>query len=126
MKIARQTMFLGLTLCALSGYGATAGANEGSETMADAAKPIVASAKRASLNAADQVVNKRVEAALYQAPYLDADHITVTSKDGIVTLEGLVGDPSDLQEALRIASRVDGVKDVVDELEIWQFGGRNR
>ena len=126
MKIATQTTILGLTLCALSEFAATASANEASATMADAAKPMVVSARHASLNAADQEVNKRVEAALDQAPYLDAEHITVTSKDGIVTLEGMVGGPSDLQDALRIASRVDGVKDVVDELEIWQFGGRNR
>jgi osmotically-inducible protein OsmY len=125
MKIATRTTILRLTLCALFGYGATAGANEVGETMADAAKPILVSAKRVSLNAADREVNKRVEAALDQAPYLDADHITVTSKEGIVTLEGMVGSPSDLQDALKITSRVDGVKDVVDELEIWQFGGRN-
>jgi osmotically-inducible protein OsmY len=125
MKIAMQTMVLGLALCALSGYGATASANEGSQTMAGAAKPIVVSAKRASVNAADQEVSRRVEAAFDQAPYLYARHITVASKDGIVTLEGMVGSASDLQDALKIASRVDGVKDVVDELEIWQFGGRN-
>ena len=70
--------------------------------------------------------HERVEAALDQAPYLDAEHVTVTSRDGIVTLQGMVGSASDLQDALRIASRVNGVKDVVDELEIWQFGGRGR
>ena len=73
----------------------------------------------------DQEVNKRVEAALDQAPYLYAQHVTATTRDGIVTLQGMVGSASDLQDALRITSRVNGVKDVVDELEIWQFGGRS-
>jgi len=126
MKIGTQTMILGLILSAFSGYSTTATANESSETMADAANVIAVSAKRASLGSADQEVNKRVEAALDQAPYLDAEHVTVTSRDGIVTLQGMVGSASDLQDALRIASRVNGVKDVVDELEIWQFGGRGR
>ena len=123
MKIGTQTMILGLILSAFSGYSTTATANESSETMADAANVIAVSAKRASLDAADQEVNKRVEAALDQAPYLYAQHVTATTRDGIVTLQGMVGSASDLQDALRITSRVNGVKDVVDELEIWQFGG---
>jgi osmotically-inducible protein OsmY len=125
MKIGMQAMILGLILSAFSGYGTTATANESSETMADAANVIAASTKRASLDAADQEVNKRVEAALDQAPYLYAQHVTATTRDGIVTLQGMVGSASDLQDALKITSRVSGVKDVVDELEIWQFGGRS-
>jgi osmotically-inducible protein OsmY len=85
---------------------------------------IAASAKRASLDAADHEVNKRVEAAVDQAPYLYA-HVTATTRDGIVTLRGMVGGASDLQDVLRITSRVNGVKNVVDELEIWQFGSRS-
>jgi osmotically-inducible protein OsmY len=93
--------------------------------MRDAAGSVAISAKQASLNVPDPELAKRVETALDRAPYLDADHITVTSRVGIVTLQGMVGSASDLQDALKISSRVGGVKDVIDDLEIWEFGGRN-
>ena len=72
--------------------------------------------------ASDQEIDKRVTAALAAAPYLYAEHITVTSEDGVVTLHGLVGSPSDLEDAIRVSSRVQGVKDVVDDLQIEDFG----
>jgi osmotically-inducible protein OsmY len=77
-------------------------------------------------SASDQPIDRRVMAALQAAPYLYAEHITVTSKDGVITLHGMVGSPWDLREAIRISSRVDGVHAVVDDLEIWDFGGRSR
>lgn len=77
-------------------------------------------------SASDQDVDKHVSAALESAPYLDADHITVTSKNGVVTLHGSVGDEWDLRDAIKITSQVEGVKDIVDDLQIWQFGGRGR
>ena len=76
--------------------------------------------------ASDQQIDNRVTAALAAAPYLYADHVTVTSKDGVVTLHGMVGSASDLVDAIRISSRVEGVKDVRDDLQIWEFGGRGR
>jgi osmotically-inducible protein OsmY len=119
-------MIVGLGLCALSGYSMAAAPDAGSEALADAARPMPVSATRASLGVSDQELDRRVEAALQRAPYLDDEHITVTSTDGIVTLGGKVGSPFDLRDALKIAGRVDGVKDVVDGLEILDFGGRNR
>jgi osmotically-inducible protein OsmY len=38
----------------------------------------------------------------------------------------MVGDAWDLQQAIRISSQVPGVTGVVDDLEMWQFGGRSR
>jgi len=125
MKIATQALVLGLTVCAFSAYSTTATANESSETMRDAVGSVVISVKQASLNVPDPELAKRVETALDRAPYLDADHITVTSRHGIVILQGMVGSASDLQDALKISNRVGGVKDVIDDLEIWEFGGRN-
>jgi osmotically-inducible protein OsmY len=126
MKIGTQTMIFGLALCAFSGYGMAATPNAGAQALADAARSMPGSAKQASLNVSDQELDKRVEAALERAPYLYAQHITVTSRDGIVTLGGMVENPSDLRDALKISGRVDGVKDLVDDLEIWDFGGRSR
>jgi osmotically-inducible protein OsmY len=80
----------------------------------------------ASASASDQPIDRRVATALQAAPYLYAEHITVTSKDGVVTLHGTVGSPWDLREAIKISSRVPGVHAVVDDLEIWDFTARGR
>jgi osmotically-inducible protein OsmY len=77
-------------------------------------------------SASDQPIDRRVTAALQAAPYLYAEHITVTSKDGVITLHGMVGSPWDLREAIQISSRVPGVHAVVDDLEIWDFSARGR
>jgi osmotically-inducible protein OsmY len=98
MKLFKHAMALGTTLLALCG----------------------------TASAAAQDINQRVTAALESARYLYAEHIRVTSKDGVVTLHGMVGDAWDLQQAIRISSQVPGVTGVVDDLEIWQFGGRGR
>ena len=76
-------------------------------------------------SAADGDIAQRVTAALQSDPYLYSEHITVTSKDGVVTLHGSVGDEWDLRDAIEVSSHVEGVKDVVDDLQIWQFGGRS-
>lgn len=77
-------------------------------------------------HASIQSLDQRVTAALESDPYLYSEHITVTSKDGVVTLHGSVGDEWDLRKAIKISSQVEGVKDVVDDLQIWQFGIRGR
>lgn len=80
----------------------------------------------ASASPTDQQVDQRVTAALQSDRYLYAEHITVTSQDGVITLHGLVDSDWDLLDAIKISSRVKGVKSVVDDLEIWDFGGRSR
>ena len=72
---------------------------------------------------ADEEVTKRVEAALDANPYLDASRITVTTVDGVVLLEGLVGDAGDLFAALRTARRVAGARRVVDNLDTYEPDG---
>jgi osmotically-inducible protein OsmY len=49
-------------------------------------------------------------------------HVTVTVKNGVVTLHGIVFDDWDLRTALRIARRAPRVKRVVNDLEI-KLGG---
>ena len=77
-------------------------------------------------SASDKDTGQRVRAALDSDQYLYAEHITVTSKDGVVTLHGLVDSEWDLRQAISISSRVNGVKQVVDDLEIWDLDGRGR
>jgi osmotically-inducible protein OsmY len=72
----------------------------------------------------DEEITKQVQEALRSSPYFNADRITVTTKDGVVKLEGVVEDPQDLFTAIRISNGMPGAKGVVDELEIsdmWDF-----
>ena len=71
---------------------------------------------------ADREVARRVESALDNDKLLYAKHITVRAEDGVVRLSGYVWDPPDIYEAQRIAQRVDGVTQVVNDLELQRNG----
>ena len=66
----------------------------------------------------DAVIAAKVTAAVQQDPYVFGDHITVTVENGIVTLEGVVTDLSDLHRVLRLARRVDGARHIANRLEL--------
>jgi hypothetical protein len=83
---------------------------------------IVVTAKRRFDLVADEKVKEEVEEALHSDPFFYDAHVTVTTKNGVVTLEGMVFDDWDLRQAMRISKRVAGVKRVVNDLEI-KLGG---
>jgi len=66
----------------------------------------------------DEEVSRQVEFALELDPYIDDRHVTVTTKNGIVTLQGFVQDAWDLLALRRITKRVAGVKQVVNDVEL--------
>jgi len=69
-------------------------------------------------------MTKLVEAALDANRYLDASRVTVTTENGVVKLDGIVGDVSDLIAAIRISSRVasaNGAKRVEESLDMPDF-----
>ena len=70
----------------------------------------------------DAEVKERVETAMRSNPYFPDEHVTVTIKDGVVTLHGFIYDEWDLRVAMRIARRTPGVKRVINDLEI-ELGG---
>jgi osmotically-inducible protein OsmY len=76
----------------------------------------------AQRQAADEEVRGQVESALNADPFFNDEHVTVTIKDGVVTLHGIVFDEWDLRAVKRIARRIPGVRRVVDDLEI-KLGG---
>jgi len=78
--------------------------------------------RNAQERAADLAVAARVEAALLADPYIDAEHVTVDARRGVVRLSGKVGDDRDLRQVLHICTAVPGVQRVDDELEIIDFG----
>lgn len=66
----------------------------------------------------DEVLTERVEQALHTDPLLYAEHVTITTRNGVVHIEGMVSDAWDLWRVLRDARRVAGVKRVVQELDM--------
>ena len=66
----------------------------------------------------DEEVSRQVELALKLDPYVDDQHVTVTTKNGIVTIQGFVQDAWDLLALRRITKRVAGVKRVVNDVEL--------
>jgi hypothetical protein len=80
--------------------------------------PIVVTAKKRADPVADEVLTRRVEAALHAEPFFNDDHVTVTIKNGIVTLEGVVFDDWDVRIAMRAARRIPGVKRVVTDFYV--------
>ena len=91
-------------------------AGEASRTQTRSLEEIVVTAKR------DEAIRLQVERALHDNPYFYDGHVTVTIKNGVVTLSGLVFDDWDLRTAKRIAKRVPGVRRVIDDIEI-KLGG---
>jgi osmotically-inducible protein OsmY len=74
-------------------------------------------------SAAEEEVAARVQAALRADPYFLDSHVQVSLEHGAVVLRGLVYSDWDLRDALRIASRAAGGRQVVDCLTLI-VGGR--
>jgi osmotically-inducible protein OsmY len=81
-------------------------------------KTIVVTGQRA----VDAEVQQHIEAAMRSDPFFLDGHVTVTVRDGVATLQGMVFDEWDLRMARRIAARIPGVKRVTNALEIEQGG----
>ena len=81
-------------------------------TSGEELREIVVTAKRS-----DEALAAKVEAALKQNPYIFSDHVTVTAKDGVVRVGGVVNDLFDLLAILRVARRMAGGRRVVNEIE---------
>ena len=66
----------------------------------------------------DEEVTRRVLNTLADDPYVDAQHITITTNNGVVRLEGVVGDVGELLRVLRLCRKASGAKRMIDDLEI--------
>ena len=66
----------------------------------------------------DLSVKQEVEAELQWEPSVNAAGIRVAVKEGVVTLSGRISTLAEKYAAARVAARVDGVKVVVNELDI--------
>jgi len=66
----------------------------------------------------DQVLREAVMAELEWEPRVNAVHIGVTAKDGVVTLSGIVDSFAEKAAAERAVGRVRGVRAVAEEIEV--------
>ena len=69
----------------------------------------------------DYIVAKRVEAELLKSSLARALRFCISANDGVVTLFGHVQSEGEIEEAVRIASGVEGVTDVESELDVISF-----
>jgi osmotically-inducible protein OsmY len=67
---------------------------------------------------ADAALTTRVKTRLIAAPDLGGVRIHVSSRDGKVTLSGTVASEENRLDAVKIARRTDGVREVVDQLQV--------
>ncbi|HXG08190.1 MAG TPA: BON domain-containing protein [Gemmataceae bacterium] len=74
----------------------------------------------------DEQLKRDVEAELEWEPSIDAAHIGVRVKDGIVTLAGHVSSYAEKRTAEEAAKRVYGVKAVANELDVKLPGSNKR
>lgn len=66
----------------------------------------------------DDEILRNVQAELRWEPSLRCEHVAVTVRDGVVSLEGYVGSYYDKWKAERVAGRVKGVRALANEIEV--------
>jgi hypothetical protein len=81
-------------------------------------KEIVVEGTKLPESTADAQLNTQVETAMRSDRYFYDDHVTATTRNGVVVLRGLVFDEWDVRTAIRISKRIAGVKRVINQLEI--------
>jgi hypothetical protein len=113
MRILRVCMLMlaGLAWCTTPAYAADTAPAPRSNL-----NSVVVTGKR--LSVPDLELQDQVESAMRSNPYFPDEHVTVTIKDGVVTLHGFIYDEWDLRVAMRIARKIPGVKRVVNDMEI--------
>lgn len=72
--------------------------------------------------AGDATLTTRVKARLIAAPDLGGIRIHVNSRDGEVTLSGTVASEENRHDAEKIASRTEGVRAVINQLQVGPVG----
>lgn len=73
---------------------------------------------QAKRQVADEQVTQQVQRTLTDDPWIYAEHITVTTQNGVVRVEGFVGDTGERFRILRLCRKIPGARRVVDALEV--------
>jgi osmotically-inducible protein OsmY len=116
--------YLGPAAYGLGGFASPVSAQNAVSRPASQSDSVAVSALPVAGMLSDGELAKRVKAALHGAPYFYDEHVTVSVEQGAVVLRGFVFSDSDLQDAIRIASKAAGDIRVVDNLSIKESGRR--
>ncbi|MDR7269417.1 hyperosmotically inducible protein [Pelomonas saccharophila] len=100
----------------------TAAKREGRELMADARMSAREAADATARVSSDLNITAKVNAALAVDDKLKATQINVDTRDGQVTLSGQAPDAQSRERATTLASAVDGVKQVNNQLVVTRNG----
>lgn len=68
--------------------------------------------------AADEQITRQVESALTNDPWIYAEHVTLTTRNGIVRVEGITSDAWEMRRILRECRRTPGVRRCLNQLEM--------
>jgi osmotically-inducible protein OsmY len=79
---------------------------------------VVVTAQKKWDPAVDEKLTQQVAAALHNDRYFLDEHVTVTVKNGVAYLEGIVFDDWDVRVARRIARKIPGVRRVVTDFYV--------
>ena len=110
-------ILLSATCAPVLGFGAMpAAAQRAAASGRNALQEITVTARKVSET--DAEVTEQVETALHSDRYIFSEHVTVKSKNGVVTLSGIAVDYWDVIAMKRLVRRMAGVKKVVDNIDI--------
>jgi osmotically-inducible protein OsmY len=104
-----------LLIATFVGAAGACPAHDAAEKANTRLQEVVIEAKR---QAADEQVTRQVERTLTDDPWIYAEHITVTTQDGVIRLEGIVGDTAEMFRIVRLCRKIPGARRVVNALEI--------
>jgi osmotically-inducible protein OsmY len=99
----------------LLGAAGACPAQDAAENPRQPLQEVVVEAQR---HAADEQVTQRVREALSNDPWIYSEHVTVTTRNGVVTVEGIVQDTGEWFRILRLARKTPGARRVVDRVEM--------
>ena len=108
-------VYCGVVVCGMVGFAAGVDAQN---------VPVRAVEATHDVDAANEALRKRVQAALHTDPYFYDRHLTVSVENGAIVLRGFVFSAWGLQDAIRIAKKAAGDTPVVDNLSIELGGGK--
>ena len=73
---------------------------------------------QARRQAVDEQITLQVEKTLTDDPWIYSEHLTVTTRNGVVRIEGIVQDTAELFRILRLARKTPGARRVVNATEM--------
>src|SRR5215472_10955655 len=108
--LARETLLI--TLLGAAG-SAAAGQDASWKTEAPRAEVVVQASRLA-----DEQITQLAETAVTNDPWIFSDHITISTHNGVIRVEGIVQDTGEWFRILRLCRKIPGARRVVSELEM--------